>query len=37
MDCTQRGVLPSVTLGKRRRYVRSPVEGAIEALAQALR
>jgi excisionase family DNA binding protein len=37
MDYTRRGVLPSIKLGKHRRFVRSQVEGAIEALARPSR
>lgn len=33
-DYARRGVLPSIKLGKHRRFVRSQVEGAIEALAR---
>jgi excisionase family DNA binding protein len=35
MDYARRGVLPSIKLGKHRRFVRSQVEGAIEALARS--
>jgi excisionase family DNA binding protein len=34
MDYARRGVLPSIKLGKHRRFVRSQVEGTIEALAR---
>lgn len=37
MDYARRGVLPSIKLGKHRRFVRSQVEGAIEALARPSR
>jgi excisionase family DNA binding protein len=37
MDYARRGVLPSIKLGKHRRFVRSQVEGAIEALARGSR
>jgi excisionase family DNA binding protein len=33
-DYARRGVLPSIKLGKHRRFVRSQVERAIEGLAQ---
>lgn len=33
-DYARRGVLPSIKLGKHRRFVRSQVQSAIEALAQ---
>jgi len=33
-DYARRGVLPSIKLGKHRRFVRSQVEDAIEALAR---
>jgi excisionase family DNA binding protein len=36
-DYARRGVLPSIKLGKHRRFVRSHVEGAIEALVRAPR
>jgi excisionase family DNA binding protein len=37
MDYTQRGMLPSIKLGKHRRFVRSQVEGTIEALTRPSR
>jgi excisionase family DNA binding protein len=33
-DYARRGVLPSIKLGKHRRFVRSQVQSAIEALAR---
>jgi excisionase family DNA binding protein len=36
-DYARRGVLPSIKLGKHRRFVRSQVQGAIEALARPSR
>ncbi len=36
-DYTRRGVLPSIKLGKHRRFVRSQVQGAIDALARSSR
>jgi excisionase family DNA binding protein len=37
MDYARRDVLPSIKLGKHRRFVRSQAEGAIEELARGLR
>ncbi len=36
-DYARRGVLPSIKLGKHRRFVRSQVQGAIDALARSSR
>jgi excisionase family DNA binding protein len=36
-DYARRGVLPSIKLGKHRRFVRSQVEEAIDALARPSR
>jgi excisionase family DNA binding protein len=36
-DYARRGVLPSIKLGKHRRFVRSQVQGAIDALARPSR
>jgi hypothetical protein len=37
MDYARRGVLPSIKLGKHRRFVRSQVEDAIVELARGSR
>jgi excisionase family DNA binding protein len=36
-DYARRGVLPSIKLGKHRRFVRSQVQGAIDVLARSSR
>jgi excisionase family DNA binding protein len=36
-DYARRGMLPSIKLGKHRRFVRSQVQGAIDALARPSR
>jgi excisionase family DNA binding protein len=37
MDYARRGVLPSITLGKHRRFVRAQVQEALDALARSSR